>query len=70
MTPDTLLLVYQRGFADGKAAQCKPLTDEEVLDIADNYKSQYKHGGTTYDEFNVAGFARALEAAHGIKEGT
>ena len=68
---DTLTIVYQKGYADGKqAAQCKPLTDEEVLDIADNYKSQYKHGGTTYDEFNVAEFARAIEAAHGIKEGT
>lgn len=64
---DTLLLVYQRGFADGKGS-AKPLTDEKVLDIADNYKSQYKHGGTTYDEFNVSGFARAIEAAHGIKE--
>ena len=32
---DTLLIVYQRGFADGKAAQRKPLTDEEIQKIWD-----------------------------------
>ena len=32
--PDTLLIVYQRGFADGKrAAQRKPLTDEEITEL-------------------------------------
>ena len=59
---DTLLLVYQRGFADGKAAaERKPLTTEKVLDLFD------AHGvyGSKWLEF-----ARAIEAAHNIKEGT
>lgn len=59
---DTLLIVYQRGFADGKkAAQRKPLTTEKVLDLFD------AHGvyGSKWLEF-----ARAIEAAHNIKEGT
>ena len=59
---DTLLLVYQRGFADGKrSAERKPLTTEKVLDLFD------AHGvyGSKWLEF-----ARAIEAAHGIKEGT
>jgi hypothetical protein len=55
---DTLLIVYQRGFADGKAAaQRKPLTDEQVAFYCQN----------SSDSFD---FARAIEAAHGIKEGT
>ena len=57
---DTLLIVYQRGFADGKqAAQRKPLTTEMVLDLFD------AHGvyGSKWLEF-----ARAIEAAHNIKE--
>ena len=53
-----LLIAYQSGFADGKAAQRKPLTDEEI----DN--CWYQSGGVT------PGFARAIEAAHGIKERT
>tara|TARA_R110000868_G_scaffold230617_1_gene483850 strand:- start:1245 stop:1481 length:237 start_codon:yes stop_codon:yes gene_type:complete len=57
---DTLLIVYQRGFADGKRSeQRKPLTTEEVLDL--------------FDAHNVYGskwleFARAIEQAHNIKE--
>ena len=56
---DTLLIVYQRGYADGKAAQRKPLTTEKVLDLFD------AHGvyGSKWLEF-----ARALEQAHNIKE--
>ena len=57
---DTLLIVYQRGYADGKrSAQRKPLTTEKVLDLFD------AHGvyGSKWLEF-----ARAIEAAHGIKE--
>jgi len=47
---DTLLIVYQRGFADGKAAtQRKPLTDEEI--------SAASKGHITRN-----GFARAIEA--------
>ncbi len=60
---DTLLIVYQRGFADGKrSAQRKPLTDEEIENL---YKRSAGYGG---DDFHS--FARAIEAAHGIKEGT
>ena len=44
--------------------QRKPLTDEAVLDIADYY---LYNGGKTY---GVLDFARAIEAAHGIKENT
>jgi hypothetical protein len=59
---DTLLIVYQRGFADGKAAQRKPLTDEEIEKL---YKRSAGYGG---DDFHS--FARAIEAAHGIGEKT
>jgi hypothetical protein len=52
---DMLLIVYQRGFADGKAAERKPLTDEQI--------SAASKGHITRN-----GFARAIEAAHGIKE--
>jgi len=55
---DTLLLVYQRGFSDGKqSTQRKPLTDEKI--------SAASKGHMTRN-----GFARAIEAAHNIKEGT
>ena len=58
---DTLLIVYQRGFSDGKqAAQRKPLTDEEIEKL---YKRSAGYGG---DDFYS--FARAIEAAHNIKE--
>ena len=40
----------------------EPLTDEEIADLADDYRSQYIHGGQTYDEFDYKGFARAIEA--------
>ena len=59
---DTLLVAYQQGFADGKrSAERKPLTTEMVLDLFD------AHGvyGSKWIEF-----ARAIEAAHNIKEGT
>jgi hypothetical protein len=57
---DTLLIVYQRGFADGKAAQRKPLTTEMLLDLFDTHNVY----GSKWLEF-----ARAIEQAHGIKEG-
>jgi hypothetical protein len=57
---DTLLIVYQRGFADGKrSAQRKPLTTEMVLDLFDTHNVY----GSKWLEF-----ARAIEAAHNIKE--
>jgi hypothetical protein len=60
---DTLLIVYQRGFADGKrSAQRKPLTDDEINGIAKNY--------ALTNPTTPLHFARAIEAAHNIKEGT
>jgi hypothetical protein len=57
---DTLLIVHQRGFADGKkAAQRKPLTEEEIEKL---YKRSAGYGG---DDFHS--FARAIEAAHNIR---
>ena len=54
---DMLLLVYQHGFANGKrSAQRKPLTNEQI--------SAASKGHMTRN-----GFARAIEAAHNIKEG-
>jgi hypothetical protein len=57
-----LTIVYQRGFADGKAAQRKPLTDEELEQI---FRKSSGYGG---DDFQA--FARAIEAAHNIGEKT
>ena len=45
----------------------EPLTDEQIIDIADDYKTQWVHGGQTYDQFDSMAFARAIEAAHNIK---
>jgi hypothetical protein len=60
---DTLLIVYQRGFADGKqAAQRKPLTDEEIWQIATDC--------TIGGDLHADKFARAIENAHNIKEET
>jgi hypothetical protein len=61
--PDMLLIVYQRGFADGKAAQRKPLTDERLKEIW--YATQNIMGWYSFQEI-----ARAIEAAHNIKENT
>ena len=60
---DTLLIVYQRGFADGKAAQRKPLTATSIVNMM---PSQIP---SDYDG-ELMEFARAIEAAHNIKEGT
>ena len=62
--PDMLLIVYQRGFSDGKrSAQRKPLADEEMMRIYVELKS-------VAGFYSVEKFARAIEAAHNIKEGT
>ena len=58
---DTLTIVYQRGFADGKKAQRKPLTDEMKTRCPYTAVSER---GAFYDGWLSA------EAAHGIKEGT
>jgi hypothetical protein len=63
---DTLTIVYQRGFADGKkAAQRKPLTDDEIIEIAKQTQSA-EPGREGY--ILPVSFARAIEAAHNIKE--
>ena len=59
---DTLLIVYQRGFSDGKkAAERKPLTATTILNMMP---------GSIPAEYDgpLMEFARALEAAHNIKE--
>lgn len=59
---DTLLIVYQRGFADGKrSAERKPLTDQEMMRIYVELKS-------VAGFYSVEKFARAIEQAHNIKE--
>lgn len=40
-------------------------TDAEILDAAEDFRSQYTHGGTTFDEFDEIGFARAVLARWG-----
>jgi hypothetical protein len=50
--------------------QRKPLTDEEIVKMAEanlHAFSQYIDGGEAYYEGEID-FARAIEAAHGIKE--
>ena len=44
-----------------------PLTDEQIINIADDYEIQWVHGGQTYDQFDSIAFARAIESAHNIK---
>ncbi len=58
-----LLVADQSGFADGKrSAERKPLADDELEQI---FRKSSGYGG---DDFQA--FARAIEAAHNIKEGT
>ena len=42
-------------------------TDAEILDAADDFRSQYKHGGTTFDEVDALNFARAVLAKWGTQ---
>ena len=67
---DTLLIVYQRGFADGKrSAQRKPLTDEQILDLIKNCpKEDPEVVGWIARQRLI--WCRAVEAAHGIKDET
>lgn len=37
------------------------LSDGKIIDIAEDFESQYMHGGVTFDEFDSIGFARAIE---------
>ena len=59
---DTLTIVYQRGFADGKrSVQRKPLTEEEMANIWDDALT------STGPPFFIR-IIRAVERAHNIKE--
>ena len=61
---DTLLIVYQRGFADGKrSAERKPLTEEEIKQALTSVDPETKRLPP-----GIKAFARAIEAAHNIKE--
>ena len=40
-------------------------TDTEILDAAEDFRSQYTHGGTTFDALDEIGFARAVLARWG-----
>ena len=62
---ETLLIVYQRGFADGKrSAQRKPLTRDEIAEVAERMEATDAASSFWRD------FARAIEQAHNIKEET
>ena len=76
---DTLSIVYQRGFADGKkAAQRKPLTDEQAKTIAyvgpvfapDGVVKRSAPAYRQELERHRMDAIRRTEAAHNIKEGT
>ena len=59
---DTLLIVYQRGYADGKqAAERKPLTATSIANMMPS-TIPMEYDGPLME------FARAIEAAHNIKE--
>jgi hypothetical protein len=63
--PDTLLISYQSGFADGKrSAQRKPLTEEK---IGFECRKHFWMHGTRFEDAYKVGF-RDSEAAHNIKE--
>lgn len=40
-------------------------TDAEILDVAEDFRSQHMHGGTTFDAFDEIGFTRAALAKWG-----
>lgn len=68
---DTLTIVYQQGFADGKrSAERKPLTDKDIL--ADETLRYYfgQNGGAGPVSKQGRKVVNAIEAAHNIKEGT
>ena len=62
-----LLISYQSGFADGKQAQRKPLTDDEIWKN-DNIMAANSGYGANFETLREV--IRAIEAAHNIKEGT
>ncbi len=66
--PDDLIASYEKGFKDGAAqtAQRQPLTDEKIDDIWNRYCDEMGEASIN-DAYDIA---RAIEAAHGIKENT
>ena len=64
---------YDEGYADGlkDAPQRKPLTDEQLKPLIQKAMMYYGHNHEHWTVTAGAGFcilARAIEAAHGIKE--
>lgn len=59
LKPDALAEAWNR------RAPAPAPTDAEILDAAEDFRSQYTHGGTTFDEFDEIGFARAVLAKWG-----
>lgn len=41
-------------------------SDSDILNMAEDFKSQYQHGGTIFDEFDSLGFARAVLALQSL----
>ena len=65
---DDLTIAYMSGFHDGKnkdAPQRKPLTDEQIFDLSEPFGA-FQYGDA--QGHKRLEFARAIEAAHGIKE--
>ena len=62
---------YDEGYADGlkDAPQRKPLTDEQILHFVDTHVGAPSMA-YPLDNSDWINFARAIEAAHGIKENT
>lgn len=58
--------------ASGTDIQRKPLTDEEIADAVREADFDWHYGWTLNDEEpnRFTKFAKAIEAAHGIKENT
>ena len=70
-----LTIAYMSGFHDGKnkyAPQRKPLTDEQCINEMLNSGFERNSLGWSFTygrlDFHLLKFARAIEAAHGIKE--
>lgn len=56
--PDDIALIAAP--SQSVAVQAKALTDEQIIDLADDFKSTYRHAGIDFPEFDYMGFAHAL----------
>ena len=66
---DTLTIVYQQGFADGKrSAERKPLTEEQQVGPAEDM--MLRRAALRSAKIVFAGRFVTKQAAHGIKERT